>query len=81
MAVKRGISREAAELYSFGDTRQALYKGARRAVAAISRCQPYKLSLPAQAKKEHLVFDNPSAPGRKITKEATIEDDLKLLDF
>ncbi|MHC4752681.1 MAG: hypothetical protein ACYTFW_22775, partial [Planctomycetota bacterium] len=79
--VKRGISREAAELYPFDETRQVLYEGARRAVAAIGKCKPYKLSLPIKAKKEYLVFDRPSAPGRKVTKEGTIEDASKLLDF
>lgn len=81
VAVKRGITREAAELYPFDETRQALYEGARRAVAAIPRCQPYKLSLPVQAKKECLVFDSPSGPGRRVSKEGAIEDVLKLLDF
>jgi len=81
VAVKRGIAREAAELYPFDETRQALYEGAKRAVAAIPRCQPYKLALPIQAKKEYLVFDDPAKPGRKVTKEGTIEDVLKLLDF
>jgi D-amino peptidase len=81
VAVKRGIAREAAELYPFDETRQALYEGARRAVAAIPQCQPYKLSLPIRAKKEYLVFDSPSGPGRRISKEGTIEDVLKLLDF
>ncbi|MHC4511741.1 MAG: M55 family metallopeptidase [Planctomycetota bacterium] len=81
VAVKRGISREAAELYPFDETRQALYEGARRAVAAIPQCQPYKLSLPIQAKKEYLVFDSPSGPPRRVSKEGTIEDVLKLLDL
>ena len=81
VAVKRGISREAAELYPFDDTRRALYEGARRAVAAIPRCQPYKLSRPIQAKKEYLVFDGPSGSGRRVSKEGTIKDALKLLDF
>jgi len=81
IAVKRGISREAVELYPFDDTRQALYEGAKRAVAAIPKCKPYKLSLPIQAKKEYLVFDSPSEPGRKVSKEGTIEDVLKLMDF
>jgi len=81
VAVKRGISREAAELYPFDETRQALYEGARRAVAAIPKCQPYKLSVPIQAKKEYLVFDSPSGPGRPTSKEGTIEDVLKLMDF
>ena len=81
VAVKRGITREAAMLYPFDETRQALYKGARRAVAAIPKCQPYKLTLPIRAKKEYLVFDNFSGPGRRIIKEGTIKDVLKLLDF
>jgi len=81
VAVKRGIAREAAELYPFDETRRALYDGARRAVSAIGHCQPYKLSLPIQAKKEHLVFDDPAKPGRKVTKEGAVEDVLKLMDF
>jgi D-amino peptidase len=81
VAVKRGLSREAAELYPFAETRQALYEGAKRAMAAIPHCQPYKLTLPIQAKKENLVFDDPAKPGRKVTKEGTIEDVLKLLAF
>ena len=81
VAVKRGIAREAAELYPFDETRRKLYEGARRAVAAIERCKPYKLSLPIRAKKEYLVFDGPSAKGRRVTKEGTIESVLKLLDF
>ena len=81
VAVKRGISRKAAELYPFDETRQALYEGAKRAVMAIQQCQPYKLSLPIQAKKEYLVFDDPSKPGRQVTKEGTIEDVLKLMNF
>jgi D-amino peptidase len=81
VAVKRGISREAAELYPFDETRHALYEGARRAVAAIPKCQPYKLSLPIQAKKEYLVFDDSSESGRRVTKEGTIEDASKLMDF
>ena len=81
VAVKRGISREAAELYPFDETRRALYEGARRAVAAIPKCKPYKLSLPVRAKKEYLVFDSPSGPGRKVGKEGTIEDVSKLMRF
>ena len=81
VAVKRGLSREAAELYPFDETRQALYDGARRAVAAIAQCKPYKLTLPIQAKKEYLVFDKTSGEGRKVTREATIEEVLKLVSF
>jgi D-amino peptidase len=81
VTVKRGISREAAELYPFDETRQALYEGARRAVQAIPKCKPYKLSLPIKAKKEYLVFDSSSKSGRRLTREGTIEDASKLMDF
>ena len=81
VAVKRGISREAAELYPFDEVRQGLYQGAKQAVAAIPRCRPYKPSVPIQAKKEYLVFDEKDKPGRKVTKEGTIDDVLKLLNF
>ena len=81
VAVKRGISREAAELYPFDETRKALYEGARRAVEAIKKCKPYKISLPIQAKKEYLVFDESSESGRLVSKEGTIEDASKLMDF
>lgn len=46
VAVKRGISREAAILLSPDDTRPLLIEGARRAVEAIPRLRPYKVSLP-----------------------------------
>jgi D-amino peptidase len=81
VAVKRGISREAAELYPFDETRQALYEAARCAVAAIPKCKPYKLSLPIRVKKEYLVFDSPSEKGRRVSKEGTIKDVLKLMNF
>jgi len=81
VATKRGIGRESAELYPFDETRHALFEGARRAVGAIGKCQPYKLSLPIQAKKEWLVFDKADELGRRVTKEGTIEDVLKLLEF
>ncbi len=81
VGVKRGLAREAAELYPFDETRQALYEGAKRAVSAIGHCQPYKLTLPIQAKKEYLVFDDSNKQGHKVAKEGTIEDVLKLLEF
>ncbi len=81
VATKRGLSREAAELYPFDETHQALYDGARRAVAAIPQCKPYKLTLPVQVKKQYLAFDDPSKPGSLVTKEGTVTDILKLLSF
>ena len=81
VAVKQGITREAAMLYPFDETRKALYEGALHAVAAIPKCQPYKLKLPVKAKKEYLVFDSSSGSSRRISKEGIIKDVLKLLNF
>jgi len=80
VAVKRGLARESAELYPFDETRRALYEGARKAMDAIGRCKPYKLSLPIQARKEYLSPDA-SEPRRRVTKEGVMEDVLKLLEF
>jgi D-amino peptidase len=81
VAVKRGISREAAVLYPFAETRKALYEGTRRAMTALPQCRPYRLPLPIKAKKQYLVFDGPSGQGRMVTKEETIDDVLRLLSF
>ena len=54
--------------------------GARRAVAAIPKCKPYKLKLPVKVKKEYMVFDK-SGASRRLTKEGTVKDILKLLNF
>jgi hypothetical protein len=42
-------------LYPLEETRKALYEGAKRAMAAIPDCKPYKLELPIKAKKESLL--------------------------
>lgn len=81
VAVKQGLARESALLYPFEETRQALYEGAKRAVAAIPKCQPYKLQLPIRARKQFLQFDATTAPGKLITKEAEIPDALHILDL
>ena len=72
VAVKEGISREAAILYPFEETRRALYEGAKKAVAAIPKCKPYVLEMPIKAKMEHLVFG--ANETRLVTEEWTIED-------
>lgn len=81
VAVKKGISREAAVLYPFEETRQALYEGAKRAMEAIPRCKPFKLATPIQAKKEFLVFDAPDGKPRVVVKEGVIEDVRKIFEF
>jgi len=81
VAVKRGIAREAAELYPFAETRKALYEGAKQAVAAIPKCKPYRIQLPIKAKLQYLVFEKPGSPGKLVTKERIIPDALHILDF
>ena len=81
VAVKRGLAREAAELYPFELTRKALYEGAKRAVKAIPNAKPYLIDLPIEAKKQYLDLnaDLPDPP--VIIKEGTIESLLKITDF
>jgi D-amino peptidase len=81
VAVKKGINREAAVLYPFAETRRALYRGAKQAVAAIPRCKPYTLKTPIQAQKQWRILDAAGNPGQLETKEGTITDVTRLLDF
>jgi D-amino peptidase len=81
VAVKQGIGREAAVLYPFAETRRALYEGAKRAIAAITKCKPYKVKLPIQAKREHLVFEGPEKKPRLVTTEKTIPNGLHIGDL
>ncbi len=79
VAVKKGLTREAAVLYPFEETRQALYEGARRAVAAISRCRPYKVRLPIRAKAQGYAVEQHPSQTRLVTRSWIIKDlsDLK----
>jgi D-amino peptidase len=80
VAVKRGISREAAVLYPFEESHRALYEGAKRAVAAISKCRPYVLELPIKAKLQYLDLNARPPQPKLVTKEWTIPDALHLFD-
>lgn len=81
VAVKQGLAREAALLYPFDETRQALYEGAKRAVAAIPACQPYVLKTPIRARKQYLQLGTGADPAKPITKEAELPDGLHILDL
>jgi len=81
VAVKTGLGREAAILYPFAETHQALFEGAHRAMAAIEKCKPYRLTLPIQAKKQFLQFEGGAEIGKLTVKEGTIADVLDLYDF
>jgi D-amino peptidase len=80
VAVKKGISREAAMLYPFDETRKALYEGARRAVAAISSCKPYKMKTPINVKMQYLRTD-PGLPEPVLeTREGVAKDALHIFE-
>ena len=78
VTTKQGVSREAAVLFPFEETRKALYEGAKKAIAAIPKCKPYIVEAPIKAKMEYLDLD-PALPKPKlITREWTIPDALHL---
>jgi len=80
VATKEGVSREAAALYPFEETRKALYEGAKKSISVIPKCKPYLVQVPIKAKMEYLDFD-PSLPKpRLVGKEWIIPTALQLLD-
>lgn len=81
VSTKKGYSREAAELYPFDVTRKALYEGAKKAIAVIPKCKPYKLDFPVKAKKQQLVREKDSSEPKLVTVEKVIEHPLKILDL
>lgn len=81
VAVKKGLTRESTILYPFEKTRKDLYEGAKRAMAVISKCKPYKLKEPINVKKQWLDL-NLSLPQPKVmTKEGVVPDAKHILDF
>ena len=81
VAVKKGLSRESAILYPFEQTRKALYEGAKRAMAAIPKCKPYKLKEPINVKKQWLDLNSTLPQPKIMTKEGTVPDAKHILDF
>jgi len=81
VSTKRGLAREAAQLYPFGETRKALYEGAKKAVSVISECKPYILKFPVKAKKEQLIQESDSKEPKLVTKEKIISHPLQILDL
>lgn len=81
VATKKGLAREAAELYPFEETRQALYEGAKKAVSVISGCKSFHLEFPVKAKKQQLVQEGDSTEPKLVTKEKTITHPLQILDL
>ena len=81
VAVKRGLSREAAELYPFEQTRKALYDGAKNAIASLPNAKPYVIDLPIKAKKQYLDLNTDLPEPPVIVKEGIIEKALNVTDF
>lgn len=81
VATKKGLSREAAVLYPFEETRQALYEGARKAVGVIASCKPYKLKMPIQVKEEFLRTDPAQGQPVKASREGYAETALDIFTW
>lgn len=81
VSTKQGLAREAAQLYPFEETRQALYEGAKQAVQAIPNCKPYSLDFPVKAKKQYVVQEGGSSEPKVVTKEKVINHPLQILEL
>ncbi len=79
--VKKGLSRESAMLYPFGETRKALYEGAKKAVEAISSCKPYITEQPIKVKEQWLNLDPKLPKPELVTREGYISNPLHLFDW
>lgn len=79
--VKEGISREAAILYPFEETRAALYEGAKKAMKALPDCKPYIMNMPIKGKLQYLDLKSDSSGHKIITKEAIFDDVENILKF
>jgi D-amino peptidase len=77
---KKGLSREAAMLYPFMETRKALYEGAKRAVRVISSCKPYIVSTPIKVKMQYLNLDKTLPQPELVTVEGTAKDGKHILE-
>lgn len=80
IAVKKGLSREAAILYPFEETRKALYEGAKKAVSVISLCKPYKIKIPIEVKMQYLNLDSSLPKPEIVTVEGIAKDALHILE-
>ncbi len=79
--VKKGISREAAILYPFEETRKALYEGAKRAMSVISSVKPYKIETPIKVRMQYLNRDASLPKPEVVTSEGTVKDALHILEI
>jgi D-amino peptidase len=80
VAVKKGISREAAILYPFEETRKTLYEGARRAISLVSSCKPYKIATPIKVKMQYFNLDTSLPKPELVHVEGIANDALHILE-
>lgn len=81
VATKRGISREAAELYPFEETRPAIREGAKRALAALAGRKPYKLRMPIRCKREWIEHSERPSETRVMIRKASVRDVTEIYAF
>ena len=81
VATKRGIGREVAELYSFEDTRTAIFEGAKKAVDTIANCKPYKIKMPIKCRIEWIEHSETPSETRVVVREATVKKITQIVDF
>lgn len=81
VATKRGIGREAVELYAFQATRRAIAEGAKKAVGAIAGCKPYKVKMPIRCKRQWIEHTECPPATRLAVREASIRDVTKIYAF
>lgn len=78
--VKKGLTREAAILYPFAETRKSLYEGAKKAVSVISSCKPYIIQAPIKVRMQYLNLDTALPKPELIIKEGVVKDALHIFD-
>jgi D-amino peptidase len=81
VSVKKGLSREAAILYPFEETRKALYEGAKQAMKVIYSCKPYTIETPIKVRMQYLNRDASLPEPEVITREGTVLNGLHILDI
>jgi D-amino peptidase len=81
VAVKKGLSREAAILYPFEETRKALYEGAKKAMTLISSCKPYIISTPIKIRMQYLNLDPKLPKPELVTKEGVVKDGCHIFEI
>lgn len=81
VSTKKGLSREAAILYPFEETRKALYEGAKKAMGVIKSYKPYVISSPIKVKMQYLNLDKNLPKPELVTVEGTAKDGKHILEI